>query len=267
MTEKPQSPFDPTTMFQTWMKAATDFWGEAARYWMTNAGGPGGGMTMSPEAGLAMADAWFKGFTLLQRNILDKAAGPGAADEGCGLEEADRVAFKVWTDFYEKEIQGFFNIPPLGMARAYQERANQMMDRFNQYQAALTQFLYLTFLPMEKTLRALRRESAARPGGEEQAESLKEIYRKWIGDLEGHYTMLLRSPEYIEALTGAVDAYAGFLTARRKWMEDLLKDVPVPSQRDVDEISRELYALKKEIRALRKSAAGASRIPRGTRGR
>lgn len=225
MTENRQGPFDPTVMFQSWMKVATDYWGEAARSWLA------------------------------------------AAGEGYRFEEKDREAFKAWTDFYEKEIQGFFNIPPLGIARAYQERANQMMDRFNRYQAALTQFLYLTFLPMEKTLRAIRQEPASPSGEEGEAESLKDMYRNWIGELEGHYTTLLRSPEYIEALTGAVDAYAGFLTARRRWMEDFLKDVPVPTQRDMDEMSRDLYALKKEIRALRKSAAGASRIPRGTRGR
>lgn len=267
MTEDRQGPPDPSAMFQSWMKAAADFWGEAARNRMTDAGGPGGGMTMSPESGLAMADAWLKGFTHLQRSLLEKVAGPAAAGEGSGLEESDREAFRAWKDFFEKETRGAFNMPFIGMARAYQERAGWMMERFRLYQAALTQFLYLTSLPMEKSLRALRREPAARPGGEEQAESLKEIYRKWIGDLEGRYAELLRSPEYIEVLSGAVDAYAGFLTARRKWMEDCMKDVPVPSQRDVDEMSRELYELKKEIRALRKPAAGAPRKSRETRGR
>jgi len=78
----------------------------------------------------------------------------------------------------------------------------------------------------------------------------KDYYQMWIKILEGHYMKLFQSPEYIQSLGNALGALGDFTAARHKIMEDLLQMMPIPTQTDMDELYKDIYLLKKRIKAL-----------------
>jgi class III poly(R)-hydroxyalkanoic acid synthase PhaE subunit len=277
MTGNPYTSFDPTSLMQGWVKTATEYWQESAKGWMESSEGkaatefPGAdilgrmfresdaggelftGKNLAPQVGLKMAEIWWKGISSLQQAYMKNAAGQPFDIAGLPFAGIDPGAFKAWTDLYEREAWNQFHIPPMGITREYQERTNRVMEAFNRFQSVMAQFLYLTSLPMEKSLQAIREELSAIVNSEMPTEEFKAMYKKWVGALEEKYMALLKSKEYIEVMNKTIEAFGAFNTARSQWLEDYLKAMSVPTQREMDDVFRDLYNLKKEVRELRKT--------------
>lgn len=279
MAENPYATFDPTPFLQGWVKSATEFWQKSAGDWLGAAqekkapefpgadflgrmfGAPGGagagffpGENMAAQAGLKMAEIWWKGISSLQQEFMKKASGQPFDFGGAPFPGFDPEVLKEWVALYEREAWNRFHVPPMGITREYQERTNRVVDAFNRFQSAMAQFLYLTSLPMEKALEAMRDELSAVVKSDKPAGEFKALYRRWVGVLEEKYMVLLRSKEYVDVMNKAIEAFSAYNTARTQWMEDYLKLLSVPTQREMDDICRELYHLKKEVKELRKSA-------------
>jgi polyhydroxyalkanoate synthesis regulator phasin len=63
---------------------------------------------------------------------------------------------------------------------------------------------------------------------------------------------LFQSNQYTETMAKTLDALNQFLAARNDVLEDAFKLLPICTYRDMDEINREIYQLKKRIRTLEK---------------
>jgi len=277
MTGNPFTTFDPTSMMQGWVKAATEYWQETAKGWpgstqgkvptefpgadvlgwMFRDWGTGGGLfpgeNLAPQVGLKMAEIWWKGISSVQQEFMKKAAGQPFDPGGIPFAGIDPGVFKEWFAVYERESWNRFPMPPMGITREYQERTNRVMEAFNRFQSAMSQFLYLTSLPMEKALQGIREELSSAANSETPTAEFKAVYQKWVGVLEEKYMVLLRSREYVEVMNKAIEASSAFNTARSQWMEDYLKALAIPTQREMDDVCQELYHLKKEVKELRKT--------------
>jgi len=298
MTQDQQKSNGPDPVFETWMKAATDFWSASHTSWLDLM--PTGELpddfqqgllgrflepwqsaakmfqavssqfaeteTVSalfeetglvPEMAQKMAATWWKGILALQSQWIERVGGLAAQTKAFRMQELDREAFKVWTEFYERELRKFLNMPQLGLTRLYQERASRVVDRFNLFQGSLSEFLCMIYAPVEKSLKVVQQEMEKLSAEGEFSEDFKDYYRKWIKVLEGHYMTLFNSPEYVETMCETLSAFEDFSVARREFLEDVVKTLPVPSQKDMDEVYLELLNIKKELRALKKSAGAA----------
>jgi polyhydroxyalkanoate synthesis regulator phasin len=76
----------------------------------------------------------------------------------------------------------------------------------------------------------------------------------WIKILEGHYMTLFQSPEYVNILGNTLVSMSDFTAAKNEVIEDMLNMFPIPKQKDMDELYREIYLLKKRIKALEKKS-------------
>jgi class III poly(R)-hydroxyalkanoic acid synthase PhaE subunit len=151
---------------------------------------------------------------------------------------------------YEKEFRPFFAMPQLGLTRFYQERMAQAMDQFNLYQVAMGDFYNLLYRPMEKSNRVLQEKLASLAEEGKGPENFQEYYRLWLKTLEGHYMTLFKSSEFIQTLAETMKATENFMEARQAVLQDLLKFLPVPTHRDMEDLYQELYLLKKKVKEL-----------------
>jgi class III poly(R)-hydroxyalkanoic acid synthase PhaE subunit len=183
---------------------------------------------------------------------MEKAGTLGQKTEAYKFENIDQDAFRAWTEIYEEEFKQFLNIPQLGLTRFYQERMARLADKFNIFQGAMAEFTYLLYLPMEKSFKVMQEklEQATKEG--KFPETSQEYYRIWLRILEGHYMTLFKSPEYTSVLKKTLDATEEFVAARQEVYEDILEMFPVPTNKDMDDLYKELYRLKKRIRDLEK---------------
>lgn len=159
---------------------------------------------------------------------------------------------RAWTDIYEKEFQKFFHIPQLGLTREYQEKMNLMMDSFHLFQASHAEFTHLLLLPFQRAMAMMQEEVTVMAENGELPKDSKAYYRMWIKALEGHFMTLFQTPEYVEALSKTVGALTRFSSAKDAVLEDFIQTLPIARQSELDDLAKEVYELKRQIRQMRK---------------
>jgi class III poly(R)-hydroxyalkanoic acid synthase PhaE subunit len=167
------------------------------------------------------------------------------------LEGAGRKFLEMWLGLYEKEIRPILNAPQLGLTRSYQERMNRFLDKFHGYQAAIAEFMQLLNAPIERSLRDMESMMEKAAGqGKLSGDDFRDYYNFWIKSLESDYMALLQSPEYIGTLSRTLTAVQDFNVVRDEMLVDLLQALPIPTNRDMDELYKELYQLKKMVKEV-----------------
>ena len=63
---------------------------------------------------------------------------------------------------------------------------------------------------------------------------------------------LFQTTDYVQTLSKTIEALTEFSVAKNAVMEDMLKGIPVASRSEVDDLAKEVYALKKRIQQLEK---------------
>ncbi len=199
-----------------------------------------------------MVQTGVTGFLNIQNKWLQKAERIGQSTKAYSFEDLEQNVFKAWQELYEKEFKQFFRIPQLGLTREYQERMNWMTDQFNQFHSVVAEFFYLLGQPMEKSFKVFQEQLSTLADEGKLPDKSKDYYRMWIKILEGHYMTLFQSPEYIQSLCDTLGALGDFTAARHKLTEDMLQGLPIPTQKEMDELYKEIYLLKKRVKMLEK---------------
>ncbi|MBU0995878.1 MAG: hypothetical protein KJ737_25565 [Proteobacteria bacterium] len=161
--------------------------------------------------------------------------------------------FELFKDIYKKEISKFFSIPQLGLARFYQERVIQLVDKFNLFQANFLEFLFLLYIPLGQSFKVLQKTLADMNEKDTLPQNFNDYYQIWVKMLEEKYMELFRSTEYVNVLGKALNALNDFLSARQAITQDFLKMSGIPVEKDLDELYKDIYHLKKRIGHLEKT--------------
>lgn len=210
------------------------------------------GINTMPEILLKMVQPALNGVFHMQQEALKRAMRIGKSTQAYNFENLDQEAFKAWTEIYEKEFRQFLSMPQLGLTREYQERVSVALDKYNVLQGTVAEFLALLLLPVEKSYKVMQEKVAEMADKGKLPDNAKDYYRMWVKTLEGHYMTLYKSPEYTETIGKTIDAVGEFSVAKRKILEDFMQVLPVPTYKEMDELFKEIYRLKKRIRELEK---------------
>ena len=205
-----------------------------------------------PEMMLNLAQTSLGSLGKMQQNIMESLSRVGASAKAYEFQDVDENIFRIWTDIYEKEFKQFFRIPQLGLMRTYQEKANQMVDKYNFFQSTLSEFLNLLSLPFNRTMQVMQDKIGEMAENGTLPEDSKVYYNMWVKVLEGHYMTLYQTPEYVETMARTINALADFSAAKNAVLEDMLSAIPVARKSEMDDLARELYEVKKRLRKLEK---------------
>jgi poly[(R)-3-hydroxyalkanoate] polymerase subunit PhaE len=207
---------------------------------------------VTPDIALGFAQTCLQSFTNLQTHVGEWIQKRGDTLSAADIQELDKEFFKKWSDVYTKEFSRYLNIPQVGLGRVYQERLLQATDKMNTFQATLSEFLLLLANPVEKSLTSLQEKMAELTEAGPLDEKSKTYYNLWIKLLEGHYMELFKQPDYSAAMVKTLAALNEFVEARQTVVNDLLRQFNIPTQQDLDELAKEIYLLKKRMRAYEK---------------
>ena len=211
------------------------------------------GAGIFPEFFLNIVQTGLNRFVHLQQQWLQRAGKAQESTKSYTFENIDEDMIKAWTMLYETELRKFFNIPQLGLTRFYQEKMIRSVDKFNIFQSNLTEFFRLLSLPMEKSFQILQEKLTELANIGHLPEDSKVYYQMWIKILEGHYMTLFQSSEYTNSLNNTLHSMSEFSEAKKELLQDtLLYMLPVPTQKEMDELYKEIYLLKKRIKELEK---------------
>ncbi|MFZ5447233.1 MAG: poly(R)-hydroxyalkanoic acid synthase subunit PhaE [Thermodesulfobacteriota bacterium] len=209
------------------------------------------GIKAPSEIVLRMAQAGWKGYFHLHRQWLAGWEGSEAPSRSSDFEDLDKDIFKICNELYEKDFRRFLNMPHLRLTVLTQKRLNYATEKFNQFQAAMAEFIYIIYLPVKKSLQAMGEVGGI--GSEKKPpEDFKEYYRIWLKILEGHYMTLFQSPEYIRTLVHALHALQDFTVAKDALLAETMEALSLPTRRELDALYREMYLLKKSLKEMAK---------------
>lgn len=213
------------------------------------------GLNTLPEFFLKISKAGWEASSRLQQKVMEKAGKIGQKTDAYQFENLDQGIFKAWREIYEEEFSQYLQIPQLGLTRYYQERMNHLLDQSNVLNATLSEFLYLLYLPMEKSMKVFQDkiEDLSKEGN--IPDKAKDYYNLWVKILEGHYMNLFKSPEYLASFREMLSQAENYITAKNEVLQDILQSLPVPTNRDMDNIYKDLYLLKKRVKVLEKELA------------
>jgi class III poly(R)-hydroxyalkanoic acid synthase PhaE subunit len=207
---------------------------------------------ITPDIALGFAQTCLQGFTSLQSQVGEWIQKRGAALSAADIQELDKELIKKWRDVYTNEFSRYLKIPQVGLGRVYQERFLQATDKMNAFQAVLSEFLLMLSKPVEKSLTSLQEKMAEMTEAGPLDEKSKTYYNLWIKLLEGHYMELFKAHEYSAAMSKTLAALNEFVEARQIVVNDLLRQFNIPTHQDLDELAKEIYLLKKRMRAYEK---------------
>lgn len=214
------------------------------------------GVGAMPEMLAKLSRSTLDGFLEMQQKALERAGQLGEHMDAYTFKDIDDNLFRTWAVLYEKEFSRYFQVPPLGLYREYQERAAKATDAYNRYQTSLGEFMRLLALPLARSVSVLQEKIAALAEEGSLPEDSKVYYDMWIKVLEGHYMTLFQTPEYMESLAQTLNCLSTFKNARNAVIEDLFKELPVPTQTEMDDLYEEIHRLKRRLRELEKTGSG-----------
>jgi hypothetical protein len=208
------------------------------------------GVSALPEVMMRLAQSTWQASLQMQNRVIEHAAKIGQKKEAFKFDQIDQEMFQAWTEIYREEFQRYFHIPQLGLSRFYQERFNHLIDQYNLLQAGMVEFFNILYLPVERSFKVMEEklEMMAKEGN--IPKSSNEYYQLWIRTLEGHYMTLFKSPEYNQSFSDTIGRLEDFLSARNQVISDFLQGMPIPTDKEMDEVYKDLYYLKNRIAKL-----------------
>ncbi len=198
------------------------------------------------------AQTCMHGFMRFQNHVrqwMEKKSGAFPMDDADAFK---KEFLKDWTEAYEKEFQQYFKMPQIGMGRFYQERVLNAADKYNLFQAAISNFLQELYLPMEDAFKQLQKIITEHAKTEQLDENPKNYYHMWVKILEERYMTLFKRSEFSKTVGKTLAALNEYSMAKQAVVNDLLNQYTIPTHNDLDELYKEIYLLKKRMRRYEK---------------
>jgi poly[(R)-3-hydroxyalkanoate] polymerase subunit PhaE len=206
----------------------------------------------SPESVLKMAETGWKSFQGLMGDWQKQLHNMGKNPDTLMFPNLYQDALTSWSELYDKEFRKFLNVPQLGLARFHQEKINHSLDAFVRFQNTMAEFLYLLYKPIEKSGNELQKEISNLVQNDEPAKEPKEYYGIWLKVLEKNYMVLFKTDEYLQLLGKTMSAMEEYHSARKEVIDSLLQTFSIPTTKDMDDVYKDMYFLKKRVHQLEK---------------
>lgn len=199
-------------------------------------------------------NAMSESFRIFQEKSMEQAEAVKNNFSSMDFSKIDKELFKKWETFYEKELSRILGMPQVGLGREYQEKIAGALDKFNLFNAAVIEFIYFLYLPMEKTFILMQKDMEKMIAEGKLPENSEEYYNMWLKKLEAHYMSMFHSNEYISVMAKTLENMAQFKSARDAVLEDVVSSMPVPTKSEIDEMYKELSELKRAVKKLEKES-------------
>jgi hypothetical protein len=247
-TKKKDKPRSSDEAFQAWQAFASQ---AQNKDFMDN-------IIMSNKNGSENFQKLFKtgwdNYSFFQKKINESSMGMDKIFETFKQKNPESDFFNAGMEFYRKEFSKFFSIPKLGLSRTYQEKMNDVLDKFNVFNGTVAEFMYFLYIPFEESFKVVQKKLAELAEKDALPEDVNEYYRMWLAQLESHYMELYKTREYTTVLGKVLSAMGEFTKAKQSMTQDSLKMFGIPAEEDLDELYKDIYLMKKRIKDLEKKS-------------
>jgi class III poly(R)-hydroxyalkanoic acid synthase PhaE subunit len=166
--------------------------------------------------------------------------------------ESTQEFFDLWLKTYQAGLGRLVEMPAMGPAREKSEKMTKAFSTFvNLHQAWMESNTDLQMVFAE-AMRRMRERTGEGCEGELSPEAYKDYYKTWIETYSETFHEFMKSDHYTRDTGRFLSHFIEFQSLNREIMEEnYLKPMNLPTKAEIDEINKELYALRKNVKELR----------------
>lgn len=190
-----------------------------------------------------------------QAQLVQTFAKIGEHTTAYNLEDLDHTTFAAFRELYRSELQKYLHVPKIGLPRENHERLSNLVDQTGLYYSHLMELVFIFMVPFEKTNRNMQEKMRLALEEGDVNEDFGKSYNEWIKTLEGHFMELLQSKEYTAVLNETISSHASYKETRQQVINSVLTEYQIPTNKDMDEVYKDLYVTRKKVKELTRQVA------------
>lgn len=194
----------------------------------------------------------YENFLEFQGNLIQSLARTSEYTKSYNIEDLDHKVFESFRELYKNEWQKYLHVPKIGLPRELHQQMADLVDKSNIFHSYLAELFYLFSLPFEKTNYVTQQKIKEMLEQGEIDNEPAQFYNEWIKVLEGNFMQLLKSEEYTALLNNLISSLSEYKEIKNDLTNVCLKELQIPTNRDMDEVYKELYTMKKKVALLTK---------------
>ena len=161
--------------------------------------------------------------------------------------------FDQWIETYKGTFGRFWETPAVGPSREKSEKAMEGFSIFADFcQASIRSNIELQAVSTEAMRRTQEKVSAG-DAGDIGPDSYKDVYKIWMDTYSETFQEFLKSGDFAQDMGEVMSRALAVQQYDRDMMEEnYLKPLNLPTKSEIDELNKEVYALKRTVKGLTK---------------
>lgn len=182
----------------------------------------------------------------------------GGAFAGGNTSELVELTSLYW-DAYERTFGRLVESPSMGFTRELNEKLFSGFDAWQDFRRVSIEYQGVLANGWVRIFEEMMRDSIEFAEKGKPITSLRDLIRLWTGTSDRVLGEIFVSEEYIKAQGRLFSATMTYRLREQEVVETFLKPGYIPTRSEVDEVHRNIYELRKEVKALKKALNEAQR--------
>lgn len=172
-------------------------------------------------------------------------AGEGSDEK---LKEIHENMSDHLLELYQESVGKYLGVPQFGIPREALQQINSAISAYHRFIGAVGDFLIMFSTPFKKSMDILQQATKDRERTDEGFESAKEVYDFAVKIFDKEYDDWLKSPAGVQSVANMVDNYLEYRKKLSPVKDIWLKSLSIPTKREMEDVYRGIYDLKKKTR-------------------
>jgi len=201
----------------------------------------------------ATAQPWMRSTTNAPGFFGVAMAGEGAA----ALTDLTDMYWKA----YEQTMGNMVNVPSVGFTRELEEKMAKGFAAWMKARQAMNDYMIVMSDGWNGVYEEVLKEMMNRAEQGKPIETVRDLVRMWTTVADRSFDQVFRSEKYSQVQGEFVSAYMEYRVHEQRIVDEMMKYSHFPTRTEMDEAHRNIYELRKEVKALKKQLNGAAKQP------
>ncbi len=190
--------------------------------------------------------------------LMQRAPGHmGSAMAGNGSAELIQLT-QLFGNVYDQTLGQLRLSPSIGFTRELEEKIAKALEAWKEAQQANYDYQLLLADAWSNIYREVMETMITRAEQGKPIESIRDLMRLWTESADKSFDKIFRTDAYAEVQGRFVAAAMNYRVREQAVMDDVMKAMNLPNRSEVDEAHRNIYELRKEVKALKKQLKQSS---------
>ncbi len=176
----------------------------------------------------------------------------GVAMAGNGGAELIDMTSMYWKA-YEQTMGQMVGVPSVGFTRELEEKFAKGFTAWTKFRKAMDDYQMLVADAWAGVYEEVLREMMKRAEQGKPIESVRDLVKLWTGAADKSFSTIFVTEKYSQIQADFMTTFMEYRIEEQKIVDEVMKYGYIPTRTEMDEAHRNIYELRKEVKALKKA--------------